>query len=228
MRTALSLLGLSLLTGCVVTSSVESADYATATAWRGWNKTEVPAGWVFEGDVIHLAEPGAGDLITRAMFEDFVLELSWKISPGGNSGVFFHATEEGGAIYHSAPEIQILDDAANPGASMLNKSGANYALHPTREEAFRPQGEWNDLRVTVDDGVVTHEQNGVELFSYELGSPEWEELVANSKFAAWPIYGRAGTGHVGLQDHGNEVWFRDVRSGEPTGDEPLRIVPLLD
>ena len=216
MRTALALLSLLALTACGSTGSTadapaETVDLGSADHWRGWNKDAVPAAWVIEGGVIHLTGGGAGDLITREQYDSFVLELSWKISPGGNSGIFFHATEEGGAIYESAPEMQILDDGVHANASPLNQSGANYALHPTRTEASRPAGEWNDVRLTVDGASVTHEQNGVVLFTYDLWSPEWEALVAASKFKQWPIYGRAATGHIGLQDHGNEVWFKDVR-----------------
>ena len=186
-------------------------DLVDASLWRGWNATDLPDGWEIGEGVIHLAQPGAGDLITRDTFEDFVLELSWKIAPGGNSGIFFHATEEGGAIYESAPEMQVLDDEAHADAGLLTKSGANYALHATVPQALRAPGEWNDVRLSVRGGRVTHELNGTILFTYELWSPAWEALVAASKFSAWPIYGRAARGYIGLQDHGSEVWFRDVK-----------------
>lgn len=215
MRIALTFLALVPLAACSSTgdaSSESSAiDLGGSSHWRGWNKADVPDAWVIEDGVIHLTGGGGGDLITREMYDSFILELSWRISPGGNSGILFHATEEGGAIYESAPEMQVLDDAANPTASPLHMSGANYGLHPTKPVASRPAGEWNEIRLTVDGARVTHEQNGVELLTYELWSPEWEALVAGSKFAQWPIYGRAKSGHIGLQDHGNEVWFKDVR-----------------
>lgn len=179
--------------------------------WRGWNRADVPAGWVFADGTIHLAEPGAGDLITKTEYDSFVLELSWRIEPGGNSGIFFHATEEGNAIYESAPEMQVLDDSAHADSSPVHRSGANYGLHPTNPAASLAAGLWNHVTLTVDGDRVTQEQNGYEIVSYTLGSPEWEALVAGSKFSAWPIYGRAGAGHIGLQDHGNQVWFRDLK-----------------
>lgn len=186
-------------------------DGQSLDAWRGYQSEAIPQGWRIEGDVLAFAD-GDGDLVTREAYSDFELELEWKISPGGNSGIFYLAVLSDQPIYHSAPEMQILDDTAHrDGGSRLTSAGSNYALHPAPEGAVRPVGEWNEVRIVLRDRRVTHWLNGVMTADYTLGSPEWNALVAGSKFAAWPEYGQALSGHIGLQDHGNPVWFRDIR-----------------
>jgi hypothetical protein len=180
-------------------------------AWRGYQSEAIPPGWRIEGDMLAFAN-GKGDLVTRDTYSDFELELEWKISPRGNSGIFYLAVLSDRPIYHSAPEMQILDDEAHrDGGNRLTSAGSNYALHPAPAGAVRPVGEWNDVRIVLKDRRVSHWLNGVMTADYTLGSPEWNELVAGSKFAAWPEYGQALSGHIGLQDHGDPVWFRNIR-----------------
>jgi hypothetical protein len=141
--------------------------------------------------------------------------LEWKVGPGGNSGVFFRATEDVEWIYHGAPEMQILDDEAHrDGLSRMTAAGSNYELHPAPEGVVRPAGEWNHVRLVVDGANVEHWLNGERIVAYELWSPDWEERVRNSKFAEWPEYGRARSGHIGLQDHGDPVAFRNIKIRE--------------
>ena len=110
----------------------------------------------------------------------------------------------------------MLDDAEHvDGADPLTSSGANYALHAAPRGVVRPAGEWNQARIVVQDRHVEHWLNGEKVVEYVLGSPEWKELVANSKFVQWPEYGQARTGHIGLQDHGNPVWYRDIKIRVP-------------
>jgi hypothetical protein len=184
---------------------------ATLNGWRGYHSVEVPAGWTVEDGSLHFAN-GQGDLITVEEFSDFELSLEWKVSEGGNSGVFYLAQPGSEVIYRGAPEMQVLDDARHPdGANPLTSAGANYALHPAPRGVVKPAGEWNSARVRVEDGQVEHWLNGQKIVEYVLGSPDWQERVANSKFADWPEYGRARSGHIGLQDHGDPVWFRDIK-----------------
>lgn len=141
-----------------------------------------------------------------------MLALDWKISDGGNSGIFYRATEEGDYIWQSAPEMQVLDDARHAdGKSPLTSAGSNFALYPAQRGVVRPAGEWNSAELVVNGTHVEHRLNGVKLLEYEIGSPEWRERVSRSKFGAMPLYGKSGEGHIGLQDHGDRVEFRNIR-----------------
>jgi hypothetical protein len=186
-------------------------DGKTLDGWRGYHSPELPAGWVVEDGTLHFAN-GQGDLITVETFSSFELSLEWKVSPGGNSGIFYLAPLGSEIIYRSAPEMQVLDDARHPdGGDPLTSSGANYALHPAPRGVVRPAGEWNSARIKVDNAHVEHWLNDRKIVEYVLGSPDWKKRVANSKFADWPEYGQARSGHIGLQDHGDPVWFRDIK-----------------
>lgn len=186
-------------------------DGHSLAGWRGYNRADLPDGWGVANGTLARLGPG-GDIITESQFGDFELSLEWKVDVGGNSGVFYRAEEGQEWIYHSAPEMQILDDANHrDGLDPLTSAGANYGLHPAPRGVVRPAGEWNEARIVADGDRVEHWLNGVKVVEYVLGSQDWEERVAASKFAAWPAYGRARRGHIGLQDHGDPVWFRNVK-----------------
>lgn len=186
-------------------------DGRSLDGWRGYNQSELPGGWGVEDGMLTRTGPG-GDLITDAEFADFDLRVEWMVEPGGNSGIFYRAAEGQEWIYHSAPEMQVLDDERHyDGGNPLTSAGANYGLHPAPRGVVRPAGEWNEARVRVRGNRVEHWLNGTAMVDYELGSPEWEALVAGAKFAEWPAYGRAARGHIGLQDHGDRVWYRNLR-----------------
>ncbi len=221
MKTLLLALALSLSAACRSQSPADDSlvwrslfDGETTRGWRGFKRSDVPAGWqVQDGTLARLDQ--AGDLITVDTFTDFVLELEWKISEGGNSGIFFHVTEDHDYVWESGPELQVLDNEAHEnGLDPRTSAGSNYALHAPPRDVTRAPGEWNQVRLEVRDGRVSHHLNGHHLFTYELGSPEWEALVAASKFGSMPGYGRAGSGHIALQDHGDDVWFRNLRIAE--------------
>ena len=146
------------------------------------------------------------------MYEDFELRLEWKISPGGNSGIMFGVSETTRRTYEAGPEMQVLDNAGHPdGAAPVTSAGSNYALHAPSLDVTRPVGEWNEVRLIVVERRVEHWLNGQQIVTYQLGSDEWERLVAESKFVQWPEYGRQAEGHIALQDHGNHVWYRMIR-----------------
>lgn len=185
----------------------------TLDAWRGYRREDVPAGWSVGGGTLSFA-PGAdgGTLITREQFADFELALEWKVAEGGNSGVFYRVTEAERAPYWTGPELQVLDNAGHPdGRTPETSAGANYALHAPAEDVTRPAGEWNEARIVVRGAHVEHWMNGVRIVEYELWTEEWRAAVAATKFAEWPGYGMAAAGHIGLQDHGDPVWYRNIR-----------------
>lgn len=186
-------------------------DGRTLAGWRGYQDTAVPAGWRVEDGTLHRFGPG-GDIVTAESFADFELSLEWKVAEGGNSGIFYRAAPGEKQIYFSAPEMQVLDDARHrDGGDPLTSAGAAYGLYPAPRGVVHPAGEWNQARIKIEDGHVEHWLNGQKLLEYTLGSEDWKARVARSKFADWPRYGAAPSGHIGLQDHGDPVWYREIR-----------------
>ncbi len=186
-------------------------DGESLDGWRGFRRDSAPNGWkAVDGTLARVGE--GGDLITEDRFRDFELSLDWRVGPGGNSGIFYLANEDTRWIFEGAPEMQVLDDAGHPdGASRLTSAGSNFGLYPAPRGVVRPAGEWNTARIIVRDGHVEHWLNGQRVVEYELGSDDWRRRVADSKFAQWPSYGHAREGHIGLQDHGDPVWYRNIK-----------------
>lgn len=185
------------------------------TQWRGYNMDHVPAGWSLEGGVLSFepSEEGtSGDLMTRDTFSDFELELEYRISEGGNSGIMHHGIEqEGLAFYWSAPEYQLLDNPAYPQSGPDGLTASLYSLIPAEPQNTRPAGEWNQVTIRSMGPLVEYWQNGEKVVEYERWTPEWFERVRGTKFEDYPSFGTIPEGHIGFQDHGDAVWFRNVR-----------------
>ncbi|MFD2888715.1 3-keto-disaccharide hydrolase [Chitinophaga cymbidii] len=192
-------------------------DGTSTDHWRGYKKDHLPAEWKIEDGTFTLTKKGGGYIVTKEQFESFDLRLDWKISEAGNSGLLFHVSEDPQFkyVYQTGPEVQILDDERHPDAKKgkegTHKAGANYDLMPPMAASVKPAGEWNHVRLKVKKGHVQCWLNGKKVQDYRLGSPEWQQLVAKSKFAAMPQYGKFASGHIALQDHGDRVWFRNIR-----------------
>lgn len=184
--------------------------------WRGYRLDTLPQAWSHDPATGVLTRTRfGGDIVTRQQFTDFEFVIEWKVGPGGNNGIFYHATEATEVIYENAPEMQILDNARHQdGKNVLTSAGANYALDAPVRDVSKPAGEWNQSRVVVIGSHVEHWMNGVKLLEYELWTPEWTAKVAKTKFAQWPTYGLARRGHIGLQEHGDVVSFRNIRVRE--------------
>ena len=189
--------------------------------WRGWKSNDFPAGWRVDGDSLS-KEGDVQDLISREIFGNFELELEWKLSEGGNAGIFYRGTREYDYIYWSAPEYQLLDDARHPdGANRLTSAAAAYALYAAPAGIVKPAGEWNSARIVVNGAHVEHWLNGQNVVTYELWSPDWKAKVAASKFAGYPNYGLAREGLIGIQgDHAGTLTLRGIRirALRPGGD----------
>lgn len=186
-------------------------DGTSLSGWRGWKQPSGAKGWSVEDGAISRTGPG-GDILFDRELTDFELELEWKVSPGGNSGIMFHASETTQYPWEGAPEMQVLDDALHPdGKARETSAGANYALYAAPARVVKPAGEWNRIRLVVRGPRVEQWMNGVNVVTYELGSAEWKARVAASKFKAMPKYGTFPRGYLVLQDHGDRVWYRSIR-----------------
>ena len=149
--------------------------------------------------------------MTVGTYGNFELKLSWKVSPGGNSGIMYRVRTGDGAPYMSGPEYQVLDDASHAdGQSELTSAGALYALYPARRGVVRPAGEWNETRIVVNGNHVEHWLNGEKLVECEMWGDDWNQRFNDSKFKGWPQFAKSTEGHIALQDHGDEVWYRNI------------------
>ena len=186
-----------------------------ADHWRRYKGEGIPEAWqVSEDGTLHFSGEGeGGDIITVEQYENFELELEWKISPAGNSGIMFRVSEEHDYPWRTGPEYQILDNDAHPDAreGADRHAGANYDMHAPSVDVVNPVGDWNQARIVVDGAKVEHWLNGEMIVSYELWSDDWKASIAESKWIDMPDYGLTRVGHICLQDHSDPVWFRNIR-----------------
>jgi len=188
--------------------------------WRGYGMDDFPTeGWIVEDSVLVFRAPESGssglDIITKETYEDFELILEWMISEGGNSGIFYHVLEQDRAIYWSGPEFQILDNENHPdadqGVNGNRKSASLYDLIPAQPQNMRQHGEWNSIRIVSEGPTIQHWQNGEKVVEFERWNQEWFDMLHESKFNCFPEFGAIQKGHIGLQDHGDEVKFRNIK-----------------
>ncbi|MCS4308099.1 hypothetical protein M2404_002447 [Rheinheimera pacifica] len=183
--------------------------------WRNFKQEGLSDKWVVENGTIKLTGKGGGDILTKAQYQDFDLKLDWKIAEGGNSGIFILADEAGSQIYSHAPEIQILDNERHPDNKLANHlSGSLYDMIASPVASHKVAGEWNQVRIRLENNQLTIWQNDVKAVSVELHSKEWQQLVTASKFANWSGFAANSRGHIGLQDHGDVVWFKNLKIKE--------------
>ena len=188
-------------------------DGKTTDGWRGYKKARFPdQGWEVIDDCIVRVGPGGGDICTVEQFDNFELKLDWRICAAGNSGIFCRVDERYGWPWESGPEMQVLDNAEHAdGRNPKTSAGSNYALHAPVRDVTEPVGFFNQVRIVADGPHVEYWLNDVKIVEYELESPEWEKLVAESKFKNMPHHGRIKKGHIVLQDHGDKVWYRNIK-----------------
>jgi hypothetical protein len=197
------------------------------SGWRQCNGTQMPKNWTIEDNAMKVftgegKKPGQGsngDIVYAAKkFRNFELSIDWKTSEMGNSGIFYNVREvPGNPVYYAAPEVQVLDnEKATDNKIASHLAGSLYDILPADPKTVKPAGEWNKIVISVKDGKVTHVQNGVTVVEYELWTPKWDEMIANSKFKTFPgfIEGIAKEGYIGLQDHGYAIWFRNIKIRE--------------
>lgn len=181
---------------------------------RGYKAETFPAqGWVVDGDALrHAAGQGGGDIVTKEEYADFEFSCEWKVAPQANSGIMYRVSEDHGATYETGPEYQVLDNEGHrDGLDPRTAAGALYGLIACGQNVLRPVGEFNEARVVARGNHVEHWLNGVKVVEYELHSAEWKALIEASKFREMPDFGRNVKGHIALQDHGDDVWYRNIK-----------------
>ncbi|MGB5363867.1 MAG: DUF1080 domain-containing protein [Aureibaculum sp.] len=195
-------------------------DGTTFDDWRGYLKDTMPAEWTIENSTMAFTpgKEGGKNIITKEKYTNFILSLEWKISEGGNSGIFWSVHEDPAysEAYQTGPEIQVLDNERHPDAKAKPKyhqAGALYDMVQPMHDVCKPAGEWNECILKIDhasnEGSVT--LNGTVIVEFPVHGEAWDALVANSKFKDWEGFGKYQTGHIGLQDHSDKVWFRNIK-----------------
>lgn len=184
--------------------------------WRGYQNKSIDA-WDVEAGTLHCnghkENAAPTDLVTDSEYTNFELSIQWKISPASNSGIMFHVNEQYPQTYSSGPEYQIVDDKGWPGKlEPWQHTGCNYAMQVPKDSIpVNAVGEWNTTKIVVNNAHVEHWLNGKKILEYELWSPEWYKEKAAGKWKDDPEYGMSKKGHIALQYHGGDVWFRDIK-----------------
>ncbi|MEO9511892.1 MAG: DUF1080 domain-containing protein [Flavobacteriaceae bacterium] len=198
-------------------------DGTTTNGWRGYNSKALPASWIIEDGALKSLGKGGdigGDIVYSAQeFENFELYLEWKISDGGNSGVFYHVQEgeQYESPYQNAPEYQVIDQIGFPQKLEDWQSiGADYAMYITDKSNLevKPAGEWNTTRIIFQPNKVEHWLNGKKVVEFVPWSDDWNMKKKTGKWKDYPDYGAAKKGFIGLQDHGSFIWFKNIKIKE--------------
>lgn len=195
-------------------------DGKTTEGWKGFKQAGVPGSWKIEDGALFLdtdakkAGASGGDLITVGEYENYELQIDWKISEGGNSGIIFGVQDEAkyGATYSTGPEMQVLDDDKHSdGKIHKHNSGDLYDLIAAPARYTKPVGQWNTAKIIKKDNKLTLILNGKVTAETTMGTDEWKKLIAGSKFKTWDGFGAFAKGHIALQDHGNKVWYKNIK-----------------
>lgn len=196
-------------------------DGKTKTGWHVYNHNTDGSAWKVEDGTLYLDpaakgpnNAGGGDLINEEDFENFHLKLEWKLSPAGNSGIIFQAQEDKKYRWpwQTGPEMQIIDNNAHPDAkNITHRAGDLYDMISASPENVKAIGEWNLLEIVADKGKLEFFMNNEKVVSTTQWDENWKSLIAKSKFRNSKEFGAYKKGRIALQDHGDKVWFRNIK-----------------
>jgi hypothetical protein len=197
-------------------------DGSSTKGWHKYGSGPVGSAWKVADGTLYLdskAEAGknknGGDILTDEEFENFELNLEWKIDTNGNSGVIFYINEDTTKFewpWNTGPEMQVLDNNGHPDAKIVkHRAGDLYDLISSSKETVKPALEWNKAGIKCVTGKLDLSLNGETVVSTTMWDDNWKKLVAGSKFKNMPGFGTFKKGRIGLQDHGNTVWFRNIK-----------------
>jgi hypothetical protein len=197
-------------------------DGKTTTGWHAYGKQTAGNAWKAENGTLHFdadakknAQAEGGDLVTNDEFENFHLKLDWKVAPKGNSGIIFYVKEDPATYqntYNTGPEMQVLDNAGHPDAKIIkHRAGDLYDLISVSQETVKPAGEWNTAEISSNNGSLRFFLNGTEVVNTTIWDDAWRTMIANSKFKDMPGFGTFKKGKIALQDHGDDVWYRNIK-----------------
>jgi hypothetical protein len=192
-------------------------DGKSTSGWKTFNSDNPITAWKAGDGTLSLDKSvteGRGDIITTETYENYELSLEWKIAACGNSGVIFHVIEapKYEATYFTGPEMQVLDNACHPDAKIIkHRAGDLYDLISCSTETVKPAGEWNLAKIISNRGKMEFWLNGTKVVAFTMHDQAWDEMVAASKFSTMPDFGKASKGHIALQDHGDQVSYRNIK-----------------
>jgi hypothetical protein len=198
-------------------------DGRTTKGWHKYGGAPIGSAWKVQDGTLWLDPSqkdgwqikGGGDIVTDEVFSDFHLKLEWKIAQNGNSGIMFYIHEDSSRYqwpWMTAPEMQVLDNQGHPDAKIpTHRAGDLYDLLSCKQETVRPFGEWNRVEIICVKGKLDFWLNEVNVVSVQLWGEEWKKMVAASKFSKMPDFGTFQEGRIGLQDHGDKVWYRNIK-----------------
>lgn len=210
----LSLMAIPALHFAVLAQTKPLFDGKTTTGWHTYLKTGAGAWKVVDGAL--QLDPKAeqqGDLVTDAEYENYELTLEWNITKEGNSGIIFgvHEDPKFSETYVTGVEMQVLDNKdASDNKKANHLAGSLYDMKAPSKDVAKPAGEWNKVKLRKKDGHLTFWLNGTKIVETQIGSDEWKQLIANSKFKTWTDFAAYPKGHIALQDHGHVISFRDI------------------
>lgn len=200
-------------------------DGKTLNGWHSYGKQTCGSDWIVQDEAIYLnaqknpeghwQTKDGGDIVTADAFDNYELRLEWKIAPCGNSGIIYNVTEDPSKyqyVWQTGPEMQVLDNACHPDAMIQkHRAGDLYDLIACKYETVKPAGQWNKVRLINRNGKVEHWLNGRKLVEVDMTGEAWKKLIAGSKFSEMPDFGKTTGGKIALQDHGDRVWFRNIK-----------------
>ncbi|MDN3550435.1 3-keto-disaccharide hydrolase [Mucilaginibacter aquaedulcis] len=204
------------------TSFVSLFDEKTTKGWHTYGKDTIGSAWKAEDGVLHLdaSQKGdwqtknGGDIVSDQEYENFDFKTEWKISRTGNSGIMFYVHEDPAKYqyaWYTGPECQVADNKENEDGKLIrHRAGDLYDLLSISKDVVKPAGEWNQVEIVANKGKLDIYMNKEHVLSTTLWDDNWKKLIAGSKFKEWPAFGTFKTGRIALQDHGADVWFRNI------------------